>query len=110
MAFVFPLVVGAAGAAGGFVVGYMYQPTAENEFVPELEKKIDKIKDLAPRKDINNALIAFDKTSLKKTKTREKVIIKEDELMAQIKKKLDKNRKHIKTEEKNKSDSSDEDW
>ena len=104
MAFFLPIVVGATSAAGGFIAGYMFQPAsgadeALTKIEPQnLEKKIDELKLMAPRKDVNVELENFDIKKLKKVESIEKKTSKEDEMFLLLKKKVQKFRKHVKPE------------
>lgn len=106
MAFL-PIIVGAAGAAGGFIAGYMYQPasTGTEDFddqvvaIPDLKDEIDKIKSIAPRKDLNDELTKFDKSTLKKSQKLERQPTSEQMIMKNLAEKISQYRKYVETEQ-----------
>lgn len=112
MAFFLPVVVGAAGVAGGFIAGYMYQPpplvdNTNPVVIPDLKDEIDKIKSIAPRKDLNKEVQKFNKNSLKKAKKILRRPTKEQEIMIALAARLKNYRKYTESESENKNESDD---
>jgi hypothetical protein len=102
MAFFLPIIVGATSAASGFIVGYMFQSTPDSEETlikinsKNLKNKIDEIKLLAPRKDVNVELENFDIKKLKKVESVEKIVKNEDAMFLLLKEKVKSYRKNVK--------------
>lgn len=87
----------------GFVAGYVYKNNqyydCNFEVIDNPLQKIDKITQVAPRKDINNEIKNFDTRNLKKPLPVEKAITsQEDIIMHKLKEKLAANRQVIQSE------------